>query len=420
VRMSVLFAPTLKENPQEAEIVSHSLMLRAGLIRQVSAGIYTFLPLGLRTLNKITNIVREEMDRAGGQELLMPALHPADLWKETGRWNIYGPELIRLKDRRERDFCLGPTHEEIITDLARKEIRSYRQLPLLLYQIQTKFRDEIRPRFGIMRAREFLMKDLYSFDRDIPGMQESYQKMYQAYCRVFERCGLEYKAVPAESGVIGGDISHEFLILAESGEEKLMVCNSCSYGTTKEEQICPQCLVPLEEKRGIEVGHIFQLGTKYSEPMKAYFLDKDGQEKPLFMGCYGIGIGRTMAAAIEANHDDKGIQWPLSIAPYEVVVIPVNSKKESHREQAERVYSNLLENGFEAIIDDREVTAGYKFNEADLLGFPFQVIVGAKAEKDGVLEIKIRKSGERVEVTQEGVIEFLENFKKSYGKRRNS
>ncbi|MGC8778836.1 MAG: proline--tRNA ligase, partial [Candidatus Caldatribacteriaceae bacterium] len=368
--MSVLFAPTLKENPQEAEIVSHSFMLRAGLIRQVSAGIYTFLPLGLRTLNKITNIVREEMNKAGGQELLMPALHPADLWKETGRWNIYGPELIRLKDRRERDFCLGPTHEEIITDLARKEIRSYRQLPLLLYQIQTKFRDEIRPRFGIMRAREFLMKDLYSFDHDIEGMKESYQKMYQAYCRVFERCGLDYKAVPAESGVIGGDVSHEFLILAESGEEKLMVCNACSYGTTQEEQTCPQCRTPLEEKRGIEVGHIFQLGTKYSEPMKAYFLDRDGKEKPLLMGCYGIGIGRTMAAAIEANHDDKGIKWPPSIAPYEVIVIPVNSKKESHREQAEKMYYNLLENGFEVIIDDREATAGYKFNEADLVGFP--------------------------------------------------
>lgn len=417
--MSVLFAPTIKENPQEAEIVSHSFMLRAGLIRQVSAGIYTFLPLGLRTLNKITDIVRQEMDRAGGQELLMPALHPADLWKETGRWNIYGPELIRFKDRRERDFCLGPTHEEIITDLARKEIRSYRQLPLLLYQIQTKFRDEIRPRFGIMRAREFLMKDLYSFDRDVEGMKASYEKMYRAYCRVFERCGLEYTAVPAESGVIGGDVSHEFLILAESGEEKLMVCHACSYGTTKEEERCPQCHAPLEEKKGIEVGHIFQLGTKYSEPMKAYFLDQDGKEKPLLMGCYGIGIGRTMAAAIEANHDDKGIQWPLSIAPYEVVVIPVNVKKESHRDQAETIYHSLLEKCFEAVIDDREASAGYKFHEADLIGFPFQVIVGEKIEQ-GRVEVKIRKSGERVEVSREEAVGFLGKLKESHGETRSA
>lgn len=420
MQMSRLFAPTLKESPQEAEIVSHSLMLRAGLIRQVSAGVYTFLPLGLRTLDKITNIVREEMNRAGGQELLMPALHPADLWKETGRWQVYGPELIRFKDRRERDFCLGPTHEEVITDLARKEIRSYRQLPLLLYQIQTKFRDEIRPRFGIMRAREFLMKDLYSFDRDVEGLKESYEKMYRAYCRVFERCGLEYKAVPAESGVIGGDVSHEFLILAESGEEKLMVCQSCSYGTTREEEVCPQCQTHLEEKKGIEVGHIFQLGTKYSESMKAYFLDRDGKEKPLVMGCYGIGIGRTMAAAIEANHDDKGIRWPVSIAPYEVAVIPVNSKRESHREQAEKVYRALLEQGFEAVIDDREASAGYKFNEADLIGFPFQVIVGEKAEKGGMLEIKIRRNGERVEVSQEGVIQLLKELKKNHGETRES
>ncbi|MEN3185544.1 MAG: proline--tRNA ligase [Atribacterota bacterium] len=418
MQMSRLFVPTLKENPQEAEIVSHSLMLRAGLIRQVSAGVYTFLPLGLRVLDKIADIVREEMNRAGGQELLLPALHPADLWKETGRWQVYGPELIRFKDRRERDFCLGPTHEEVITDLARKEIRSYRQLPLLLYQIQTKFRDEIRPRFGIMRAREFLMKDLYSFDRDMEGLKESYEKMYQAYCRVFERCGLKYKAVPAESGVIGGDVSHEFLILAESGEEKLMVCGSCSYGTTKEEKTCPRCQTDLEEEKGIEVGHIFQLGTKYSEPMKAYFLDKDGKEKPLVMGCYGIGIGRTMAAAIEANHDEKGIRWPVSIAPYEVVVIPVNSNKESHRERAEKIYYTLLERGFEVVIDDRQYSAGYKFNEADLIGFPFQIIVGEKMEKDGVLEIKIRKNGERIEVSQEGVVQFLRERKKKNGETR--
>jgi len=285
LRMSSLFAPTLKENPQEAEIVSHSFMLRAGMIRQLSSGIYAFLPLGLRTISKITKIIKEEMDRAGGQELLLPALHPGELWKETGRWEVYGPELIRLKDRKDRDFCLGPTHEEVITDLARREIRSYRQLPLLLYQIQTKFRDEIRPRFGVMRAREFIMKDLYSFDRDFEGLEISYQKMYNAYCRIFDRCDLSYEVVPAESGVIGGAVSHEFLVLADSGEEKLLICPTCNFSTTQDEERCPHCGTDLEEKRGIEVGHIFQLGTKYSEPMKAYFVDRDGEEKPLIMGC---------------------------------------------------------------------------------------------------------------------------------------
>lgn len=410
--MSLLFAPTMKEDPQEAEVVSHRLMLRAGFIRQLSAGVYTFLPLGWRTLDKIIRIVREEMNRAGGQEILMPAMQPAELWKETGRWDVYGPELVRFQDRRGRDFCLGPTHEEVITDLARREIRSYRQLPLLLYQIQTKFRDEIRPRFGVMRAREFLMKDLYSFDRDVEGLQVSYQKMYEAYCRVFSRCGLEYIAVPAESGVIGGDVSHEFLILAESGEEKVFVCTRCGGASTSEGTHCPQCSGPMEEKRGIEVGHIFQLGTKYSEPMKAYFVDRDGKEKPLVMGCYGIGIGRTMAAAIEANHDEKGICWPLSLAPYEVVVIPVNVKKEKHREEAESIYEELSQAGFEVVIDDREESAGYKFNEADLIGFPIHVIVGEKTERSGTVEVKLRKSNERIEVQRTEVRGVLERIRK--------
>lgn len=412
MRMSLLFAPTLKEDPQEAEVVSHRLMLRAGFIRQLSAGVYTFLPLGWRTIEKIVRIVREEMDRAGGQEIFMPAMQPAELWKETGRWDLYGPELIRFQDRRGRDFCLGPTHEEVITDLARREIRSYRQLPLLLYQIQTKFRDEIRPRFGVMRAREFLMKDLYSFDRDMDGLQVSYQKMYEAYCRVFSRCGLEYIAVPAESGVIGGDVSHEFLIIAESGEERVFVCSQCGGATTTEVAHCPQCGGSMEEKRGIEVGHIFQLGTKYSEPMKAYFVDRDGKEKPLIMGCYGIGIGRTMAAAIEANHDERGICWPFSLAPYEVVVIPVNIKKEKHREEAWSVYEELSRAGFEVVLDDREESAGYKFTEADLIGFPIHIIIGEKVERSGMLEIKFRKSNERIEVRGSEVREFLERIRK--------
>ncbi len=409
--MSSLFAPTLKENPQEAEIVSHSFMLRAGMIRQLSSGIYAFLPLGLRTINKITKIIKEEMDRAGGQELLLPALHPGELWKETGRWEVYGPELIRLKDRKDRDFCLGPTHEEVITDLARREIRSYRQLPLLLYQIQTKFRDEIRPRFGVMRAREFIMKDLYSFDRDFEGLEISYQKMYNAYCRIFDRCDLSYEVVPAESGVIGGAVSHEFLVLADSGEEKLLICPTCNFSTTQDEERCPHCGTDLEEKRGIEVGHIFQLGTKYSEPMKAYFVDRDGEEKPLIMGCYGIGIGRTMAAAIEAYHDDKGIQWPLSIAPYEVAIIPINWKNAKQREVAEEIYQESQEKGFEVVVDDREFSAGYKFSEADLIGFPLQVIVGEKMSQEGKIEVKVRKNDQRWEAKKEELFTLLFKLK---------
>jgi len=409
--MSSLFAPTLKENPQEAEIVSHSFMLRAGMIRQLSSGIYAFLPLGLRTINKITKIIKKEMDRAGGQELLLPALHPGELWKETGRWEVYGPELIRLKDRKDRDFCLGPTHEEVITDLARREIRSYRQLPLLLYQIQTKFRDEIRPRFGVMRAREFIMKDLYSFDRDFEGLEISYQKMYNAYCRIFDRCDLSYEVVPAESGVIGGAVSHEFLVLADSGEEKLLICPTCNFSTTQDEERCPHCGTDLEEKRGIEVGHIFQLGTKYSEPMKAYFVDRDGEEKPLIMGCYGIGIGRTMAAAIEAYHDDKGIQWPLSIAPYEVAIIPINWKNAKQREVAEEIYQESQEKGFEVVVDDREFSAGYKFSEADLIGFPLQVIVGEKMSQEGKIEVKVRKNDQRWEAKKEELFTLLFKLK---------
>ncbi|MCX6090562.1 MAG: proline--tRNA ligase, partial [Candidatus Atribacteria bacterium] len=399
--MTTLFAPTLKENPAEAEIISHSLMLRAGFIRQLSSGIYTILPLGLRTLDKIMNIIRKEMNRAGGQEVLMPAFQPGELWKETGRWNVYGPELIRLQDRRNREFCMGPTHEEVVTDLARKEIRSYRQLPVMLYQIQTKFRDEIRPRFGMMRSREFIMKDLYSFDRDMAGLEVSYQTMHDAYCRVFEQCGLQYVAVRADSGAIGGDVSHEFLIIAESGEEKVMVCPHCGVNSTQEVVSCPVCGAVMDEKRGIEVGHIFQLGTKYSEPMKAYFVDQDGKERPLIMGCYGIGVGRTMAAAIEANHDEKGIQWPWNIAPYEIMVIPVNRKKAEWVEFSEGIYQELLSHTLEVVLDDREVSAGYKFNEADLIGFPLQIIIGEKAIKEGTIEIKVRKTAQRMEMKKE-------------------
>lgn len=413
MKMSELFAPTLKESPQEAEVVSHSYMIRAGMIRQLSSGIYTFLPLGMRVIEKISNIVRAEMNLAGGQEILMPAMHPGELWKETGRWDIYGPELIRFKDRRERDFCLGPTHEEVITDLARREIKSYRQLPLMLFQIQTKFRDEIRPRFGIMRSREFIMKDLYSFDRDEIGMEKSYQKMYQAYCKVFDRCGLEYLAVPADTGVIGGKVSHEFIIVAPTGEERILICPKCESVFSEGNEKCERCGIPLEETRGIEVGHIFQLGVKYSEPMRAYFVDQDGSEKPLVMGCYGIGIGRTMAAAIEANHDQQGIRWPWSIAPFEIEVIPINLREERIRTTSKEVYLQLKNKGYEVIIDDRDLRAGFKFSEADLIGFPLQIIVGEKLLKENTLEVKIRTTGERIEVEKTSIEEVLEGIKNS-------
>lgn len=405
--MSKLFIPTLKENPAEAEIISHNYMLRAGLIRQLSSGIYTFLPVGLRTLNKIADIVREEMNRAGGQELLMPAMQPGELWKETGRWEIYGPELIRLRDRRDRDFCLGPTHEEVITDLARKAIRSYRDLPLLLYQIQVKFRDEIRPRFGMMRAREFIMKDLYSFDASLDDLEKSYALMYDAYCRIFQRCGLKYQAVRADSGVIGGDVSHEFLIIAESGEERITLCENCRNDSGKEKNTCSLCGSELVEKRGIEVGHIFQLGTKYTAPMKAVFVDQSGEEKPLFMGCYGIGIGRTMAAAIEAYHDERGICWPWNLAPYQLVVIPVRMKNPALGQLAEKIYHEAAKYGYEVVLDDREVRAGHKFNDADLIGFPLQAILGDKTVEVNRIEIKVRKTGERIETSWEDLFETL-------------
>ncbi len=414
MKMSSLFAPTLKEDPAEAEIASHNLMLRAGMIRQLSAGIYTYLPLGLKILNKISSIVREEMNRVGGQELLMPAMQPSELWKETGRWDVYGPELIRFRDRRERNFCLGPTHEEVITDLVRRELRSYRDLPVMMYQIQVKFRDEIRPRFGVMRSREFIMKDLYSFDRDKEGMQKSYETMYEAYCRVFERCGLQYQAVRADSGVIGGDISHEFLIVAQSGEEKMMVCRTCRSGYPEDEERCSVCgTSTLEEKRGIEVGHIFQLGTKYSRSMNALFVDKDGQEKPIIMGCYGIGIGRTMGAAIEAYHDEHGIQWPWNLAPYQVAIIPVHKRTAKIVEIADMLYNTIKDTRYECVLDDRDLRAGHKFKDADLLGFPVQIILGDRAVDENTLEVKIRQNGERIDINREDVLETLENIRKS-------
>jgi len=567
MKMSQLLAPTLREDPVEAEVMSHKLMLRAGMIRKLAAGVYTFLPLGLRVIQKVSQIVREEMNRAGAEEVLLPAINPAELWQETGRWDIYGKELMRIKDRHEREFCLGPTHEEIITDLVRSNVRSYRELPLNLYQIQTKFRDEIRPRFGLMRGREFLMKDAYSFDKDDAGLDESYKKMDIAYKRIFDRCGLQYKVVEADPGPIGGGFSQEFMVLAPTGEDEIMHCNKCDYAASHEmakfkvkvkvedkkkmpkiekvktpniktiEQLqeflkvepkrmiktlihdvggkpyavlirgdhvlneaklkkvlkredvklaepefikkvtgapvgfagpiglkgvkiiadidvpeiengvsganeadahmmhikyerdykadiiesirlaeegdsCPNCKGSLVMTRGIEVGHIFQLGTKYSEKMKAMFLDEGNKEKPYIMGCYGIGIGRTAAAAIEQNHDKDGIIWPISIAPYQVAIIPVNVSEKEQRDTAERLYNEMLKEGVEVVFDDRDGRIGMKLKDIDLIGFPIKIIIGPKSLKEGKVEIKLRSSGEvllvKVEEVKGKVKEIIE------------
>lgn len=564
MRTSQLLIPTLREDPGEAETVSHRLMLRAGLIRKVAAGIYTYLPLGLRVIRKVEQIIREEMNRAGAQELLMPVASPAELWKETGRWNFYGKELIRFKDRHERDFCLGPTHEEIITDLFRREVRSYRQLPMNFYQIQTKFRDEIRPRFGLMRGREFIMKDAYSFDRDEAGARLSYQKMYDAYCRIFTRCGLKFRPVEADTGLIGGTSSHEFMVLAETGEETIVYSDTGTYAANVERaevlppvemdtsplrplqsvstpgcrtveevtaflKITPQQLVKtllystgkepvavlirgdheaneikikrllgvselelasattieqvtgapvgfagpvglsdvrviadhavkalrnfvvggnrndthylnanwgrdfsaeqfadlrnarsgdpsprkdgtLKATRGIEVGHVFMLGTKYSQAMQASYLDPKGQETLTVMGCYGIGVGRTAAAAIEQNHDDKGIIWPFPIAPIHVHLLTL-SQSATTIEAATRLYQELPEAGFEVLWDDRDERAGVKFNDADLLGAPFQIVIGDKGLADGLIELKSRKDSVKVKHPPAQILSHLLDLK---------
>ena len=551
MKMSALHAPTLKEAPKEAEIPSHALMIRAGYIRKVAAGVYSFGPLGARVYNKIAGIVRQEMDRAGAQEVMLPTIQPAELWKESGRWDKYGPELLRMKDRKDNEFCYSPTAEEMIVDLVRNDIRSWRQLPVNLYQIGRKFRDEIRPRAGLMRGREFVMKDAYSFDTDEEAASKTYDAMFNAYHRIFERCGLAFKPVEADSGAIGGSRSHEFQVLAETGEDRIVSCQKCGYtanvekaelggppadapltnkgeGTAeivstpgtktiedvaallkcKKKQVlkavlfntdkgdvmalvrgdqdvnefkvkdaigatrievrttrrdsgadvpfgyigpigapsdvtvladhsvrgmadfvcganaadqhyinvnaldlgvtathdlrfaenndrCGRCGGKFKAFRGIEVGHVFFLGTKYSEPMKCTFLDAEGQERPMVMGCYGIGLTRIMAAAIEQNHDKWGIAWPVPIAPYEVAVLPLNGDDADVVSTAGRLYDELLAAGIQAVLDDRELRPGAKFNDADLMGFPYQLVVGNRGLADGKVEIKERKTNNK-------------------------
>ena len=548
MKVSQMYAPTLREVPAEAEIPSHQLLLRAGFIRKSTNGMYTYLPLAWRVIKKIENIIREELDEKGAQEIMMPIMQPAEIWQESGRWGVYGAEMVRLKDRHGHEYCLGPTHEELVTSMVRLDVKSYRQLPLNLYQIQDKFRDERRPRFGLMRSRDFIMKDAYSFDRDTEGLDKSYQDMYEAYTNIFTRCGLTFRPVEADSGAIGGNGSHEFMVLADTGEAEIAYCTSCDYaadiekaelnlveaaaeeekalemvetpdcktiadvcaflnapvdhsakavafssekglilcfvrgdhevneikvantvgvnevemadesllvaagtcggymgpvgldpekviividqsvmkmhniccGANKEgyhyinanpardfkptyvadirlAQVgdpCPRCGARMEKARGIEAGQVFKLFTKYSKAMNATFLDENGKEQPMYMGCYGIGVGRTMAACVEQSFDKDGIIWPVSIAPYEVLVVPVNAKDKESWDKAFEIYAALKKAGVETVIDDRNERPGVKFKDADLIGYPLRVVVGPKTIKEGTLEVKARKTGE--------------------------
>ena len=566
MRMSKLFVQTMREYPADAEVVSHKLLARAGYIRKLTSGVYNYLPLMWRVLKKVENIVREEMDRAGAQELLMPFVQPKELWEQSGRWEVYGKELMRLKDRHNREMCLGPTHEEIITSIARDGLKSYKQLPVNLYQIQSKFRDEVRPRFGLLRGREFIMKDAYSFDTSEEGLDKEYENMAQAYKNIFNRCGLPTKMVQSDSGAIGGSVSHEFMVITDTdaGENDVFYCDSCDYsansnhaisklppaqtdGKFSEKKIidtpntfsieelsaflnipssvilkdlvyivdkkpvmaliradkeveetklmnafggneiriatapeieeimvnhgfraakgfigvegmedipviadesvkdmknfvvginqqdkhlvganledvridkfadirlvekgefCPVCGKPLKVTRGIEVGNIFKLGTKYSKPMNAVYLDQNGKTQPYIMGCYGIGISRTAAAAVEAHHDEAGIKWPIAIAPYHVVIVPVNIKDELQMKVGQEIYEKLLKEGVEAVFDDRDERAGVKFKDADLIGFPFRVTVG-KTINEGLVEYKVRESGEQTNVSPDRAVEDI-------------
>ncbi len=420
MRVSQLYCPTLKEAPREAEVISHQLMLRAGMIRKSAAGIYSYLPLGYKILRKCEAIIREEMNVVGAQEVHLPMVTASSLWQETERWDKYGKELLRFTDRHNNEFCLGPTHEEVITDLVRNELRSYKQLPVNLYQIQTKFRDETRPRFGLMRGREFLMKDSYSFDADEESLAETYITMIEAYKRIFKRFGVEFRVVEADSGSIGGSSSAEFMVLADVGEDLVIECPDCMYaanteifGDLKPESLCPSCNgANLSETRGIEVGHVFKLGQEYSKKMKATFVDKDGRPKPFMMGCYGIGVSRVVAAVIEQSHDHKGIKWPFSLAPFEVVVMISKTKDEVLYEAGERLYKDLQASGADVLLDDSSDSIGFKFKDADLIGIPIQVVVGRQFLESQEVEIIQRLTGEKTVMSYKDVISYVQTLVK--------
>jgi prolyl-tRNA synthetase len=437
MRLSEYFLPLLRENPSEAQIVSHRLMLRAGMIRQSSAGIYSWLPLGLRVLKKVERIVREEQDRAGAQEILMPTIQPAELWRESGRYDDYGKEMLRIRDRHEREMLYGPTNEEQVTEIVRASVRSYRDLPKMLYHIQWKFRDEVRPRFGVMRGREFLMKDAYSFDLDLAGARHSYNKMFVAYLRTFARMGLKAIPMRADTGPIGGDLSHEFIILADTGESAVHVHSdfietdwqdfdsvgweasalqqvvdhyTSIYAATDEvhdPQAAAQYGDKIVSKRGIEVGQIFYFGDKYSRPMGAFVAGRDGEPVALEMGSYGIGVSRLVGALIEANHDDAGIIWPASVAPFRVGLINLRAADPRCRASADDLYEKLLPAGVEVLYDDRDESPGAKFATMDLIGLPDQLVVGPRGIAAGTVELKHRRSGERQDIPVETALDRL-------------
>ena len=423
MKSSNLFIATQRETPSDAETISHQLMIKAGLIRKVASGIYNWLPLGIKVLRKVENIVRREMNNSGAQEILMPMVQPSDLWKESGRWQQYGKELLIFQDRHDREFCLGPTHEEVITDLCKKDIRSYKQLPITFYQIQTKFRDEIRPKYGVIRSREFLMKDAYSFDVSEEGMDKSYQLMRNAYIKIFDSLGVDYRIVKADSGEIGGSDSEEFHVLAESGDDLLAFSDKSNYAINSEllieaksdqnaesleGQPSPDGKGNLQLKRGIEVGHIFKLGKKYSKSMN---LSMQGEKENIYpeMGCYGIGISRIVAAAIEQNNDEKGIIWPKEISPFQIALVEINPKKESRLSLfCENLYQSLIAKGFEVLWEDREISPGVKFNDIELIGIPQVIIAGEKSFNDNKVEYKKRNKEKTITIHPDEILSLLE------------
>ena len=421
---SKVFLPTLKDTPQDAEVISHQLMLRSGMIRRVTSGIYTWLPIGLKVLRKVENIVRDEMDASGAQEVLMPMVQPKELWEETQRWEKMGPELLRIQDRHKRDFCLGPTHEEVITDLIRNNMKSYKELPLNLYQIQTKFRDEVRPRYGVMRGREFLMKDSYSFNLNEESLSESYLLMKETYKKILDRLGLKFKIVKADSGSIGGDASEEFHVLAENGEDTIAVSDSSDFAINTELLLeegedleslqgkpSPDGKGIIEIKKGIEVGHIFQLGKVYTDAMKANVLDHEGKAKSLFMGCYGIGVSRLVAAAIEQNYDEKGIIWPEAMTPFEVNIVAIGFDKDKKiAKAATDLYDELSSMGYEVMLDDRKDGYGIKMKDAELIGIPMNIIIGKQFLQNKEIELKHR-DGQSSIGKVEDITTIFEHFK---------
>lgn len=421
MRFSNSLIPTLKEVPADATLASHQLMLRAGMIRQVASGIYTYLPLGWRVLQKVSQIIREEMASVDAYEIMMPMVQPKSLWEQSGRWGAMGDQMAKFKDAKGSDYCLGPTHEEVITELLKFGVKSYKSLPKTLFQIQTKFRDEIRPRFGLMRGREFIMKDAYSFCASQSDSDERYVAMFEAYKRIFTRCGLKFAPVEAVTGDIGGSKSHEFQVLADSGEDCIAFCEACSFAGNVElafgenfdseapPHACPKCKAGVKISRGIEVGHIFNLGTKYSESMGAKVLNDQGREVPMEMGCFGIGVGRTAAAAIEQSHDDKGIVWPKALAPFQIHLVSIGKGSE-FSEQIEGFYRLLVGAGLEVLFDDRNERPGVKMKDAELIGCPYRVVFGKKALSDGMVEISTRSDGSMQEIALDKIVSYLKSL----------